>query len=315
MHAILASRWTVLAILAAVIALLPFLFPSAYYFRVAALVWVSALAAVGLNVLMGQAGQVSLGHAGFFGIGAYAVAIGPAHLGVPPWAALILGCVLAGALAFLVGRPILRLRGHYLAIATLGLGFLIALVITTESRWTGGPDGMPVTRLTLFGWRAAGSETWYWITGAVLVLGTWVALNLNDTPTGRALRALHDSEVAARVIGVDVARFKLRAFVIAAVYAALAGALMALMNAFVTPDQAGFLHSVELVTMVVIGGLGSVPGAIVGAAVLVTLPQVLTVFHDYEHLMLGLMIMVVMIFLRQGIVPGLAALAPRRRAA
>lgn len=315
MHAILASRWTVLAVLAAVIALLPFVFPSAYYFRVAALVWVSALAAVGLNVLMGQAGQVSLGHAGFFGIGAYAVAIGPAHLGVPPWAALILGCALAGALAFLVGRPILRLRGHYLAIATLGLGFLIALVITTESRWTGGPDGMPVTRLTLFGWRAAGSETWYWITGAVLVLGTWIALNLNDTPTGRALRALHDSEVAARVIGVDVARFKLRAFVIAAVYAALAGALMALMNAFVTPDQAGFLHSVELVTMVVIGGLGSVPGAIVGAAVLVTLPQVLTVFHDYEHLMLGLMIMVVMIFLRQGIVPGLAALAPRRRAA
>jgi len=315
MRALLASRWTTLALLAALIALLPLIFPSGYYYRVAALVWVSALAAVGLNVLMGQAGQVSLGHAGFFGIGAYAVAVGPAHLGVPTWAALLLGSVLSGVLAYLVGRPILRLRGHYLAIATLGLGFLIALVITTEARWTGGPDGMSVQRLVLFGWRVSGSETWYWISGGALLIGAWIALNLNDTPTGRALRALHDSEVAARVIGVDVARYKLRAFVIAAVYASFAGSMLALMNAFVTPDQAGFLHSVEFVTMVVLGGLGSVAGAIVGAAVLVTLPQALTVFHEYEHLILGLIIMVSMIFLRQGIVPGLRGLLPRRSAA
>ena len=312
MRAVLASRFFSLFVLAAMIGLLPLAFPSGYYFRVAALVWISALAAIGLNILMGQAGQVSLGHAGFFGIGAYAVAIGPAHLGVPPWAALVLGAALSGILALVIGKPVLRLRGHYLAIATLGLGVLVAIVLTNESRWTGGPDGMPVQRLVLFGWRVAGAETWYWVSGAVLLLGTWLALNLTDTPTGRALRALHDSEVAARVVGIDVAAYKLRAFVIAAVYASVAGSLLALMNSFITPDQAGFLHSVELVTMVVVGGLGSVAGAIVGAAVLVTLPQLLTVFQEYEHLLLGLLIMVFMIFLREGIVPSLRAIISAR---
>jgi branched-chain amino acid transport system permease protein len=315
MGALLRSRYMVLLALAALVALLPLLFPSSYYYRVAALVWVSGLAAVGLNILMGQAGQVSLGHAGFFGIGAYAVAIGPTHLGLPSWASLLLGALLSGGLAFLVGRPILRLKGHYLAIATLGFGVLVAMVITTESRFTGGPDGMSVPRLTLLEWRVTGAQTWYWVTGGVLVAGAWLALNLENTPTGRAFRALHDSEVAARVAGVDVAAYKLRAFVLAAIYASVAGSMLALMNGFITPDQAGFLHSVELVTMVVLGGLGSVAGAIVGAAVLVTLPQVLTSFHDYEHLLLGLIIMAAMIFLRQGLVPGLAALLPRRAAA
>lgn len=306
-------RYMTLLILAVMIAALPLAFPSSYYFRVAALVWVSAFAAIGLNILMGKAGQVSLGHAGFFGIGAYAVAIGPTHLGLPPLGALLIGVLLSALLAFLVGRPILRLKGHYLAIATLGLGVLVALVITTESRWTGGPDGMAVAKLTLFGWRASGSETWYWITSGLLLAGTWVALNLDDTPTGRAFRALHDSEIAARVAGVDVNRFKLQAFVIAAIYASLAGSALALMNGFVNPDQAGFLHSVELVTMVVLGGLGSVIGSIVGAAVLIMMPQALTVFQEYENLLLGLIIIISMIFMREGIVPMATKLLTRRR--
>jgi branched-chain amino acid transport system permease protein len=312
MRVLVNQRFLTLAVLALVIAVLPFVFPSSYYFRVAALVWVSALAAIGLNILMGQAGQVSLGHAAFFGIGAYAVAIGPAHLGIPSWGALLIGAALSAVLAYFVGRPILRLKGHYLAIATLGLGVLVAMVISTESGWTGGPDGMPVARLSLFGWRVTGADTWYWLTGGLLLVGTWIALNLDETPTGRAFRSLHDSEVAAQVVGVDVARFKLQAFVIAAVYASLAGSALALMNGFVNPDQAGFLHSVELVTMVVLGGLGSVVGSIVGAAVLITLPQVLTIFHEYEHLLLGVIIIVSMIFMRNGIVPSLSALFQQR---
>jgi branched-chain amino acid transport system permease protein len=314
MLAALRHRYGILLVLAVIIAALPLVFPSSYYFRVASLVWVSAFAAIGLNILMGKAGQVSLGHAGFFGIGAYAVAIGPTHLGVPPLAAMLLGCALSALLAFLVGRPILRLKGHYLAIATLGFGVLVALVITTESRWTGGPDGMSVMKLTLFGWRASGSDTWYWITGGLLLAGTWIALNLDETPTGRAFRALHDSEIAARVTGINVNRFKLQAFVIAAVYASLAGSALALMNGFVNPDQAGFLHSIELVTMVVLGGLGSVLGSIVGAAVLIMLPQVLTVFQEYENLLLGAIIIVSMIFMREGIVPMLSKFMMGRRA-
>jgi branched-chain amino acid transport system permease protein len=134
MAAVLNNRYAIVAVLAIVVALLPFTFPSSYYLRVASLVWVSAFAAIGLNVLMGKAGQVSLGHAAFFGIGGYSTAIGPAHFGLPSLASLVIGACIAGLLAYLVGRPILRLKGHYLAIATLGFGVLVALVITTESR-------------------------------------------------------------------------------------------------------------------------------------------------------------------------------------
>ena len=308
------TRNTTLLILAAIIATIPWFFPSGFYFRVAALVWITALAAVGLQVLMGQAGQVSLGHAGFVGIGAYSMAIGPKYFDLPVLACLPIGAVLAGLIAYLVGRPILRLKGHYLAVATLGFGVLVTMVLVNETAITGGPDGIRIPRATILGWSLRGGETWYWISGAALLIGVWIALNLQHSPSGRALAALHDSEVAARTIGIDVARHKLRAFVIAAVYGAVAGGLLAMMNGFVTPDAAGFLASVEYVTMVVIGGLASVPGAVVGAALLVLLPQVLTVFHDYEHAVLGLLIMLFMIFLRIGIVPGLAALLRKKTA-
>jgi branched-chain amino acid transport system permease protein len=308
------ARWATLLVLAAVIGTIPWFFPSGFYFRVAALVWVTALAAVGLQVLMGQAGQVSLGHAGFVGIGAYSMALGPKYLGLDVLACLPAGAILAGIIAYLVGRPILRLKGHYLAVATLGFGMLVAMVLVGEAGITGGPDGIRVPRAEILGWRIRGGETFYWITGFALLIGVWIALNLQDSPTGRALAALHDSEIAARTIGIDVAAYKLRAFVIAAVYAAIAGGLLALLNGFVTPEAAGFLSSVEYVTMVVIGGLASVPGAVVGAALLVLLPQALTVFHDYEHAVLGLLIMLFMIFLRMGIVPGIAGLLRRRAA-
>ena len=307
MRRLLGSPYTVVIALALVVAVLPLVLPSLFYLRMAALVFIFALAVVGINLLMGFAGQVSLGHAGFFGIGAYAVAVGPTHLGVPSWLALIAGALAAGLLAFVVGRPILRLRGHYLAVATLGMGLLIAMVFTNESAWTGGPDGMPVPRLELFGFRVYGAWTWYWISGATLVIGAWIAANLIASPTGRALRAIHDSETAARVLGVDVARYKLTAFVISAVYAAVAGGYLALFDGLVTPLAAGFLRSIEFVTMAVLGGLGSILGGIVGAAVLVLLPQLLTVFHDYEHIVLGLVMIATMIFLPAGIVPSLRA--------
>jgi len=308
----LGRRYGVVLLIAAIVVVLPLVVPSTFYLRIGALVFIFALAVIGLNLLMGFAGQVSLGHAGFFGIGAYAVAIGPTHLGIPSWLALAAGAIIAGLIAFAIGRPILRLKGHYLAVATLGMGLLIALVLTNEARWTGGPDGMPVPRLELLGWSARGSTTWYWISGISLVIGACLAVNLIHSPTGRALRAIHDSEVAARVLGIDVARYKLTAFVLSAVYTAVAGSFLALSDGLVTPVNAGFLRSIELVTMAVLGGLGSVLGSVVGAAVLVVLPQVLTVFHDYEQIALGIIMIVFMIFLRAGIVPSLAALFRRK---
>ena len=303
-----------LLIVVVLLLVLPLAFPSAYYYRIGALVLISALAVVGLNLLMGFAGQVSLGHAGFLGIGAYAVAILPTHFGVPAWLSVPAGAALSGAVAFAVGRPILRLKGHYLAVATLGLGLLVAIVLTNEAGWTGGPDGMSVPDLTLFGWRAHGSVIWYWISAAVFVLGFALAANVMNSPTGRALQAVHDSEVAASVLGIDVAGKKLAVFTISAVYASVAGSLLALFNGLVTPDLAGFLRSIELVAMVVLGGMGSIVGSLVGAAVLTVLPQAMTVFHEYEQALLGLIVMAFMIFLRQGIVPSLAvALAGWRK--
>ena len=156
-RALLDARLLPVLLVAAIVVVLPLFFPSAYYYRVAALVFIFALAAIGLNLLMGFAGQVSLGHAGFLGIGAYSVAIGPTHFGAPSWLCLFVGALLSGLVAFVVGRPILKLKGHYLAVATLGFGVLIAIVLTNEAGWTGGPDGMNVPALRLFGWRVHGA--------------------------------------------------------------------------------------------------------------------------------------------------------------
>jgi branched-chain amino acid transport system permease protein len=313
MTRVVRSPYAVVLVLTAIVLALPLFVSSTFHLRIAALVFIFALAVVGLNLLMGFAGQVSLGHAGFFGIGAYAVAIGPTHLGIPSWAALIAGAALAGLLAFVVGRPILRLKGHYLAVATLGMGILFAMVFTNEARWTGGPDGMPVPRLELFGWRARSAIAWYWISGVSLIVGALIAVNLIDSPTGRAFRAIHDSETAARTLGIDVARYKLIVFVLSAIYAAIAGAYLALFDALVTPATAGFLRSIEFVTMAVLGGLGSILGGVVGAVILVLLPQLLTIFHDYEIIALGAIMIVFMIFLPAGIVPSLARLLQRGR--
>ncbi|SDE85554.1 branched-chain amino acid transport system permease protein [Salipiger thiooxidans] len=306
------NKWISLGVLALLIALLPLFFPSGYYYRVGALIFVNALSVVGLVILIGYAGQISLGHAGFAGIGAYACALAPEHLGLHPALAVLLGAVVSGVMAALIGKPILRLKGYYLAVATLGFGILVSMVLTNERALTGGPDGMNVADLGLrdllrdMGWRLSGGEFWYMICGVVLLIGAWLALNLFDSPSGRAMRALHGSEVAAATVGVDVPRQKLRAFVISAVYASVAGSLLALQNGYITPDVAGFMHSVEMVTMAVLGGVGSVLGATFGAAILTLLPQVLTVFAEYEQLVLGLVMVLVMIFLPQGLLPSIA---------
>ena len=134
---------------------------------------------------------------------------------------------------------------------------IISIVLTTEDRLTGGPDGMAVPALSVFGWVLRGERTWYWVVAAALLLAVWLALNLIESPTGRALRALHGSEIAAQTLGVDSARFKLRVFVISAVFAAVAGALTAHYAGFITPAKSTFMHSVELVIMVVFGGMAS----------------------------------------------------------
>ena len=299
--------------LAAVIAVLPLFLPNTFYYDVAIQVGLNAIACVGLNLLIGYAGQISLGHAGFFGLGAYGSAILTTGYGWPPLLALVAAALGVALLAFVVARPIMKLSGHYLAMGTLGLGIIISIVLTQEVDLTGGPDGMPVVGFSLFGWQPDGERVWYWMVGGLLLLAVWLALNLIESPVGRALRAVHGSEVAARTVGVDVARFKAYVFVISAVFASVSGSVFAHYAAFLTPSEAGFVHSIELVTMVVLGGLASIFGAVVGAAILTTLPQLLTFLHDYEMLAFGAILMGVMIFMRRGLVPTFASYLRRSR--
>ena len=299
-----------LAALAIVAALIPLALPNAYTYEVAILVGINAITCLGLNILIGYAGQISLGHAGFFGLGAYGSALLAARYGWPVPLSLPISTLLVGGLAWLVGRPILRLRGHYLAMGTLGLGIIVSIVLATEDRLTGGPDGMAVPPLP----GIQGEKTWYWVVGAALLAGVWLAQNLIDSPRGRALRALHGSEVAAGALGIDAARHKVAAFVISALFAAAAGALSAHYAGFITPGKASFLHSVELVTMVVFGGMASTFGAVAGAAVLTTLPHLLTVFKDYEMVLLGAVMMLTMIFMPRGLVSTLEGLLAAARA-
>lgn len=299
------SRHSGLIVLAVVLALLPLALPNPFYYDVAIRIMINAVVVIGLNLLIGYTGQISLGHAGFFGIGAYASAILTTQFGWPPLVALVTGAAATALLAFAVARPILKLKGHYLAMATLGLGIIISIVITNENKYTGGPDGIPVPALSLVGWELAGEKIWYAVMAVLLALVTWFALNLIDAPAGRALQAIHGSEVAAKVVGVDTTLFKVRVFVLSAVLASIMGSLTAHYVGFVTPGLAGFFHSIELVTMVVVGGMASVFGSIIGAALLTMLPQLLSTFEGWETVVFGLILMLCMIFLPRGLVPTL----------
>lgn len=304
-----------LAVLAVLLVLLPLVLPNNFYLDVAILAGFNAIVCIGLNLLIGYAGQVSLGHAGFFGVGAYASAVLVTSHGWPALGALGAGAVLSAAIAYALARPILRLKGHYLAMATLGVGVIISIVLRTESQITGGPDGMMVDPLSVLGVEIVGERVWYWVVAAVLLLAVWLALNLVDSSAGRALRAVHGSEVAAETLGVDTAGAKARVFVLSAVFASVAGGLFAHYTGLITPASAGFIKSVELVTMVVFGGMASVFGSVAGAVVITLLPQVLTVFADYQHLMLGLVLMLTMVFMPRGLLPTLAAAGTARRRA
>ncbi|MBE9552381.1 MAG: branched-chain amino acid ABC transporter permease, partial [Proteobacteria bacterium] len=251
--------------------------------------------------------QISLGHAGFFALGAYASAILTGTYDWPPAGALLAGAAGTGILAFVVARPIMKLSGHYLAMGTLGLGVIISIVLTQEGDLTGGPDGMPVYGFSVLGWEPSTALTWYWIVGGLLLLTVWLAMNIVESPVGRALRAVHGSEAAARTAGIDVVHYKALIFVVSAVLASIAGSVFVHYRGFITPSEAGFVHSIELVTMVVLGGMASIFGAVVGAAILTTLPQLLTFLHDYEMLIYGAILMGVMIFMPRGLVPAIQA--------
>ncbi|GAB4360150.1 MAG: branched-chain amino acid ABC transporter permease [Gammaproteobacteria bacterium] len=292
---------------AVAVAMLPILMPDNYFVTVVGVtIGIHIILAVSLNLFMGFAGQISLGHAAFFGIGAYSSAILTTRYGMNAWLAMAVGLLVVGVLANLISRPILKLKGHYLAMATLGFGIIINIIMVQEVDWTGGPDGMSgIPTLSIFGWEVDSDLKWYAVVAVAMLLSVLMSLNIIRSRAGRALQAVHGSEIAAQTMGVDTARVKSQVFVLSALIASFAGSLFAHQQAFVSPGSFSFFFSIELVTMVVLGGMGSTFGAVFGAIVLTLLPELLVVFEDYEVLIFGAILMVIMIFLPQGLFVGI----------
>jgi branched-chain amino acid transport system permease protein len=286
---------------------LPMVLPNAYWFDVTIRMGLAGIAVIGLNILMGFAGQLSIGHAALLAASAYTSAILVARYGLPSALAIVIATAGVTLISYGLARPMLRLRGFALAIGTLGLGIIVQIILVNEVAWTGGPDGMVVAPLQLGPWTISGERQWYVLVAFLLFLAIVSSLNLFGSPAGRALRALNGSEIAAQVAGVDTSIMKIRAFTAAGFFAALAGALTAHYSGFITPDLSAFMRSVEFATMVVVGGRGSTYGVVLGAVLLTILPQALGGTGEYEMIVFGLILMLTVIFLPQGIVPTLVA--------
>lgn len=301
-----------LAVLALLLLALPYALGNDYLLLLFNIIALNALVVLGLNLLIGCAGQISLGHAAFYGLGAYLGAIAGSTWGWPLPAALLFALLVTGLIGWLLAVPTLRLEGHYLVMATLGFNIIVTIVINQLEPFTGGPSGLAgIAPLRAGGWLIDSDRRFYFfIWGLFLVLFA-ATLNLADSRVGRALQAIHDNELAAGAMGVACHRYKVRVFVLSTLYAALAGFCYAHYVTFISPKTFDIFYSVQVVTMVVIGGMASVWGALFGAALLTMLPEWLHVFADYEMMVYGLILMVVMIFLPQGLTRGVMDLYER----
>ncbi|NML47891.1 branched-chain amino acid ABC transporter permease [Ramlibacter sp. G-1-2-2] len=235
---------------------------------------------LGLMLLAGFTGLFSIGHAAFFGVGAYAQAVLTGY-GWPFPFALLAGAALSAAVGVVVGLPALRVKGIYLGIATLSFGFIVAEVFSRWESVTGGNAGKTVGAVKMFGWTADSAASFYFVCLVVAVLATLACLNLLRSPTGRAFVAIRDSEISAQSMGIHLARYKTLSFAISAALAGIGGALYAHQIRFLSPDQFDIVQSIDLLLMVVIGGLGSIHGAFLGAIFLIGLPQAISAVKDY----------------------------------
>ncbi|RLC70845.1 MAG: branched-chain amino acid ABC transporter permease [Chloroflexi bacterium] len=311
------SKWTYLvsAALLVFLILIPFDWFLGHYTTLMIFIGISTMVTVGLCLLMGYTGQVSLGQAAFYGIGAYFSAVLSKTYGVNPWLAMLIAAAATGAFAYVIGYPIFRLRGNYLAMATLGLGLIIWILFRQLSQFTGGPDGMAgIPFLSVGGFVFDTSFKRYFLVWFFCLAILFISQNIVRSRTGRALRAIHGSEAAAESVGIDVTRFKVKIFVLSAVYASLAGSLLVHHLRFVSPQPFDFLASIKFVVMAVIGGLASIWGAIFGAgATRILSDELMFRFGEWDVVIYGLILMLVMIFMPEGLFVRLRQLLERWR--
>jgi len=267
------------------------------------------LITIGLSLLMGYAGQISIGHAAFFGIGAYVSAILTVRYGLNPWLCMFIGMIIAAVVAILVGAPSLKLKGHYLAMATLAFGIIIYIIFNEEIEWTGGPDGMSgIPGLSLFGFEFDSVVSYFYLVWSFVFAAFIFTINIIQSGTGRALRAIHTSEPAASAMGVDISRFKIIVFVYSAILASVAGSLYAHYLNFINPSTFDLFFSIKLLIMIALGGMHNIWGAIIGAGLITFMSyEWLHYFEELEVIVYGAILLIITIFFPNGLVgvPGI----------
>ncbi len=274
------------------------------YLEVMIFAGIFCLVTIGLSLLMGYAGQISLGHAAFLGIGAYSSGILTAKFGMSPWIGILAGIALSAAVAVIVGIPSLKLKGHYLAMATLGFGEIVFIVFNEEVNLTGGPSGFAdIPYLHIGSFEFSSELAYYILVWSVVLIGLFFALNLIHSRVGRAWKAIHGNELAAEAMGVPTSRYKLKIFVLSSVYASIAGSLYTHYICFLNPSSFDLFWSIKFVMMVIVGGMNSVWGAIIGTVILTYLGnEWLTAFKHFDVLVYGLILLLITMFLPGGIV-------------
>lgn len=318
MSEITRKGWVVpVLLLVLVFAVAPFTlaqFGKGYFFQVANLVLIFSLLAVSLHLVTGVAGLLHLGHAAFYGIGAYVAALMGTDLKLGFLWGLPAAGLVAALFALVVALPTMRLVSIYFAVATLAIGQMINTVLLNWVAVTKGPNGvMLFSGIKLFGFAVKGPLAVYFVVAVVVVASIWVLHRLSHSYYGNALRSLREDDQCADAMGIDTVRLKIEVFTLSAFFAGLAGALWAYTTGYVSPGDFNFSNSILILAMVVVGGLGSLPGAIVGAVLLILLPEVLRGLGDLRNVMVGLVMFVSILFLPKGLFGEVSALAFVRR--
>jgi branched-chain amino acid transport system permease protein len=278
------------------------LFINDYYRDIMTLTCMYVVLALGLNIIVGQAGLLNLGYVAFYAIGAYTYGILSTWFGISFWIGLPVGALSAACIAALVGIPTLRLRGDYFAIVTLGLGEITRIVLNNWDSLTGGPNGISrIGRPAVAGYALHGTLDFYYLILAIAVMTAFAMTRLMASRIGRAWLAIREDETAAEAMGINTFQLKLLAFVIGSAWAGLTGVFFAAKMAFISPESFTFFESVLILCMVVLGGMGSIAGIILGAVLLITLPEIFRDFQDYRMLAFGAALIVMMVFRPQGL--------------
>ena len=305
------NRKILLAIIGVLALLFPFAVKSPYVLQVTDSALIYAIAVLGLGILLGFSGQMSLAQAAFFGIGAYASAIISLHFNAPFWVALPCAVAFTALIGAIVGYPCLRLSGHYLALATIGFGIIVQLVLINARDLTNGPDGLTGIPAPQIGSLVLDNyQTYFYVVYGFLLLAIYVAVRVKHSRIGRAFEAIRENEIAAQAMGINATNYKVLAFVLASAFGGLGGSLIAHMTRFISPDSYSFDQSVVFLVMLVIGGSSTITGAVTGAILLTFLPEVLRPLKDSYIMVYGAAVIAMVIFMPEGIIGWLRQLFP-----